>query len=117
MEVVSAYVRENEYSRPNAHVSFLDEDEAKDLAAALSYVKQVNGTWATAPPSDDVEVNVRVKGRFCPQFASRPEAGNTLFVESGNASISFPVMMLDELQHKLESNLRTLKKQREMRKR
>jgi hypothetical protein len=64
MEVVSTYVRENEYSRPNTHVSFLDEDEAKDLAAALSYVKQVNGTWATAPPSDDVEVMFASKDDF-----------------------------------------------------
>ena len=109
MEVVSPYVRENEYSRPNTHVSFLDEDEAKDLAAALSYVKQVNGTWATAPPSDDVEVMFASKDDFVLSLLPDQKTGNTLFVESGNASISFPVMMLEELQQKLESNLRTLK--------
>ena len=90
-------------------VSFLDEDEAKDLAAALSYVKQVNGTWATAPPSDDVEVMFASKDDFVLSLLPDQKTGNTLFVESGNASISFPVMMLEELQQKLESNLRTLK--------
>jgi len=109
MEVVSTYVLDNEYSRPDSHVSFLDEDEAQDLAAALTYLKQVNGSWATAPPKDDVEVMFASKDDFSLSLLPQQGASSILYVESGNAAISFPAEMLDDLQQKLGACLQTLK--------
>ena len=107
--VTSTYVKENAYSHPDEHVSFLDESEARDMAAALNYLKQVNGEWAATQPSDDVEVMFASKDDF--QFSLLPDAkkGNLLYFQSGNASCALSITALDELQKGLDSVLRTLK--------
>lgn len=109
VEVVSTYVELNAYSHPDKHVSFLDEDEARDMATALSYFKQVNGTWVTNPPSDNVEVMFASKDDFRISLLRDAKMGNTLFFQSGNASFALPITELDNLQKGMDSVLQTLK--------
>lgn len=108
VEVVSSYVRANDFSHADNHVSFLDENEAKDLSSALAYMQQVNQTWGAAAPSDDVEVMFASKDDF--QVSLLPDAknGNRLFIESGNAPLSLPASFAAQLKEKLDSEIETL---------
>ena len=108
VDVGGAYVLQNEYSRRPEHVSLLDESEAHDMDAALTYMQSIETQWAKTPPSHHTEVMFRSKDDFTASLL-RGDKGDSLFIESGpSAMVDIPIAKLPEFQSKLKDALQTL---------
>ena len=94
------------------HESYLDENEARDLDAALTYQIATAALWAKHAPDHHTEVMFQSKDEFR-QTLLMGDKGPVLLAVSGDpkgASVELPISVLPDLQKRLRQTLDVLDK-------
>lgn len=99
----------SESSPERADSSFLDEDEAVDLDAALAYMEDAATGWDKRPPEPrQTEVQFRSKDTF--ELALAPHNPSAYTVECGSAAVTLDQSQLRAFHANLKTALDVLKK-------
>jgi hypothetical protein len=92
------------------HVSFLDDDEARDFDNALSYLASSAAEWANQKPDHEREVTFHSKDQFEATLGI-VDGGPAVIVRSGDIGgtlLKIPAAQTSEVQEKLKAALKVL---------
>jgi hypothetical protein len=100
----------NTKGEQHSHTSFLDDDEARDFDAALSYLSSSAGDWAKQKPDHEREIAFHSKDQFDATLVMLDDE-LAIVARSGDigaAMLKIPAAQTGEVQEKLRAALKVL---------